>query len=307
MPEELSAHTVGTVFADAVDAAQAGIVAVEGRHRLPATGTVWDVDESGAVIVTASHVVEREDNISIRLGDGKVIPATILGRDLSRDLAVLRAETTEPRPATISGDSARVGTLVMAVGRPFATEPQASLGTVVFVGSIRFRSYRTGCFIHADPALYPGFSGGPLINSVGDVLGINTSGIRQAGSFTIPSDQVSRVVSDIVELGYVRTAWIGITVKRADLPESARSDFPNQQSAVIISGLEPGAPAAEAGLYAGDILVTVDDQPLEDVTDLKQILCDEHIGDPISVVAWRNDTRLEVSVTPVARPEQPCG
>jgi S1-C subfamily serine protease len=298
---------VGNVFADAVDHAQVGVVAVQGRHRLPATGTVWSVDETSAVIVTASHVIEREERITVRLGSGQEVAATLLGRDLSRDLAVLRIETTELTPVTLATAEARVGTLVMAIGRPFATEPQASLGTVVFVGSLRFRSYRTGCLIHADPSLYPGFSGGPLINSEGMVLGINTSGVRQVGSFTIPARQIDRVVADIVELGYVRTAWIGITVKRVELSEAAREAFPDQQTGVVVTGFQENAPASEAGLYVGDILITVDEQPLEDVTDLRQILCDEHIGEPLQTVVWRNDERHDISITPVARPEQPCG
>ena len=246
MPHELSAHMVGNVFADAVDHAQVGVVAVQGRHRLPATGTVWSVDETSAVIVTASHVIEREERITVRLGSGQEVAATLLGRDLSRDLAVLRIETTELTPVTLATAEARVGTLVMAIGRPFATEPQASLGTVVFVGSLRFRSYRTGCLIHADPSLYPGFSGGPLINSEGMVLGINTSGVRQVGSFTIPARQIDRVVADIVELGYVRTAWIGITVKRVELSEAAREAFPDQQTGVVVTGFQENAPASEA-------------------------------------------------------------
>lgn len=303
----LSPADIGNVFADAVDRVSPGVVAVHGRVRLPASGTVWRIEQDGAVIVTASHCVEREENLFIRLPNGHDLPATLLGRDLSRDLAVLRVEFTDLPPVTAATDSARVGTLVMAVGKPFATEPQAALGSVVFVGSIRLRSYRTGCFIHADPTLYPGFSGGPLIDAGGAVLGINSSGIRQAGSFTVPSDQVDRIVQDIVEIGHVRTAWIGITVKRLDLPEEARDVFPDQSVAVMISGIEQGSPAAEVGLHAGDILVSVDEQPLEDVTDLKQILCNEQIGDPLQLVAWRNGARLDVSVVPVARPEQPCG
>lgn len=304
MVQDITPAIVGSVFADAVEFVAPGVVAVNGRVRLPATGTIWRANAEHAVIVTASHSVEREDNLSIRLPEGRPIPATLLGRDLSRDLAVIRVESGDLQSVTIAATNrARVGTLVMAVGRPFATEPQASLGSIIFVGSIRFRSYHTGCFIHADPTMYPGFSGGPLISATGEVLGINTSGVRQAGSFTVPSDQVSRIVRDIVEIGHVRTAWIGITVKRTDLPEALREEFPDQHSAVVISGLEEGAPASIVGLHVGDILVTVDDQPLEDVTDLKQILCEEHIGDPLKIVAWREGARVQIEITPVARPE----
>ncbi len=305
MVHDPTANEIGNAFADAVDRVAPGVVAVLGRQRLPATGTVWRTDETGAVVVTASHVVEREEQISIRLADETDVPATLLGRDLSRDLAILRVETTALSPAPIADYEARVGTLAMAVGRPFVTFTQASFGSVIFVGSFRYRNYRTGRMIHADPTLYPGFSGGPLISSAGDVLGINTSGARQSGGITIPSQQVERVVRDIVEIGYVRTAWVGVTVQQVDLPDHIRQAHPDQETGVMILGIEEGTPAAEAGLYVDDILVTVDDQPLDDVTDLQQLLCDELIGKELKVVAWRGDTRHEVTITPIARPEQP--
>lgn len=305
MADNLSAAQVGNTFADAVERVSPGVVAVLGRKRLPATGTVWQTDDSSAVIVTASHVIEREDQLSIRLADETDVPATLLGRDMTRDLAVLRAETTALEAAPVASDETRVGTLAMAVGRPFVTCTQASFGSVVFVGSLRFRNYPTGQMIHADPTLYPGFSGGPLINATGEVLGINTSGSRQSGSITIPSSQITRIVQDIVEIGYVRTAWVGITVQQVDLPEHIRAERPDQLTGVQVLSVEARTPAETAGLYVNDILVTVDGQPLEDAIDLQQVLCDELIGKSITIVAWRGDTRHEVGVTPVARPEQP--
>jgi S1-C subfamily serine protease len=303
MTDNLSAAQVGNTFADAVERVSPGVVAVLGRKRLPATGTVWDSDETGAVIVTASHAVEREDQISIRLADDTDVAATLLGRDLTRDLAVLRVESAALNAAPIAAEKARVGTLAMAVGRPFVTSTQASFGSVVFVGSLQFRNFPTGQMIHADATLYPGFSGGPLIDAAGEVLGINTSGARQSGSITIPSPCVTRIVKDIVEIGHVRTAWVGITVQQVDLPDHIREEFPDQQTAVRVLGIEEGSPAGAAGLYVDDILVTVGDQPLEDVTDLQHILCDELIGESLTVIAWRAETRLEVNVTPIVRPE----
>lgn len=305
MDQPLSAAQIGTTFADAVERVSPGVVAVLGRKRLPASGTVWQRDDAGAVIVTASHVIEREENLTIRTADDTDVPATLLGRDMTRDLAVLRVESAALDAASIATEDTRVGTLAMAVGRPFVTCTQASFGSVVFVGSLRFRNYPTGQMIHADPTLYPGFSGGPLINAVGEVLGINTSGARQAGSITIPSPQVSRIVQDIVEIGYVRTAWVGITVQQVDLPEHIRVELPDQATGVRVLSVEARTPSADAGLYVDDILVTVADQPLEDVIDLQHILCDELIGEAITFVAWRGDTRHEILVIPVARPEQP--
>lgn len=306
MAQDLSAHQVGNAFAEAVERAAPGVVAVLGRKRLPGTGTVWETGDGGTVVVTASHVVEREEQIAIRLADETEVPATLLGRDLSRDLAVLRAESDGLSPVAVADTEARVGTLAMALGRPFVTSIQASFGAVVFVGSFRYRKHRTNRMIHADPTLYPGFSGGPLINAAGEVLGINTSGARQTGSVTIPAAQVNHVVRDIVEIGYVRAAWIGVTVQQVDLPPHVRQAHPDQETAVMIMSVEEGTPAAEAKLYVGDMLVSLDDQTLEDVTDLQHILSYEQIGKPLGYVAWRGDTRHQGSVTPVARPEQPC-
>lgn len=305
MTNDVSQNQIGEAFADAVERVSPSVVTVLGRKRLPATGVIWQKDESGVVIVTASHVVEREEQISVRFGDETDVPATLLGRDLTRDMAVLHVEHDDASPATISERSARVGTLAMAVGRPVSKCAQASFGSVVFVGSLQFKNYRTGQMIHADPTLYPGFSGGPLINSAGDVLGINTSGAWQSGSITIPADQISQIVGDIVKLGYVRTAWVGITVQQVDLPEHIRQAHPDQQTGVLVLGVEDGAPAATSGLYADDIMVSVDDQPLEDVTDLQQLLCGDLIGESVNVVAWRGTERHEITITPVARPEQP--
>lgn len=305
MTIDITAQQIGNTFADAVERVTPSLVAVLGRSRMPGTGTIWDTDQTGAVIVTASHVVEREELIAIRLADDAEVPATLLGRDLTRDLAVLRVDATDLEAASIASVDARVGTLTMAVGRPFVSCTQASFGSVVFIGSLRNRNPGAGRVIHADATLYPGFSGGPLIDASGDVLGINTSGARQAGGITIPADQVSRVVRDIVEIGYVRTAWVGITLQQIDLPDHVREFHPDQQTGLIVLGIEENTPAADAGLFVDDILVTMDGQPLADVTDLKQVLCDELIGESLTVTAWRGDTRRDIVVTPVARPEQP--
>lgn len=153
-------HHIGEVFADAIERAAPGVVAVHGRRRLPATGTIWSGDDAGTVIVTASHVIEREDKLAIRLPDETAVPVTLVGRDLSRDIAVLRAETGGQTAVSRREGDARVGTMVMAVGRPWAVSPQASFGTINAVGMYRFRRSRSAFVIHADVTMLPGFSGG---------------------------------------------------------------------------------------------------------------------------------------------------
>jgi S1-C subfamily serine protease len=306
MSSDLTPETVGNTFANAVERVSPGVVTVYGRERLPATGTVLFRDDSTTTVITASHVIEREENISVILGDETSYPATLMGRDLNRDLAVLQIESGDIEPVTVDEAEPRVGTLVMAVGRPFVRSLQVSLGAVSVFGSFRIGSKKTRQLIHAETTLYPGFSGGPLIDAAGAVIGINTSGEMQSGSYTIPAAQVMRVAKDILEIGYVRMPWVGITVQQIDLPPHISESLSGQTRGLVVLGVEEGAPSSEAGLLAGDILVAVEDQPLEDVTDLQQPLCDELIGESLTITGWRGDTRHDFVITPTARPEQPC-
>lgn len=302
-PESSSQH-VGDVFADAIERAAPGVVAVHGRRRLPATGTIWSTDDSSAVIVTASHVVEREDKLAIRLPDESQVNVSLVGRDLSRDIAVLRAEATGMTPVTRRDGDARVGTMVMAVGRPWAVSPQASFGTINAVGMYRFRRSRSAFVIHADVTMLPGFSGGPLIDAAGQVLGINTSGLGRWGGVTIPVDQIERVTNDIVQYGYVRTAWIGVTVQPVELPAQSRDAFADQDTGLLVSGIAPGSPAEGAGLFVGDILVTLAGQPLTDPLDLKHLLGGDLIGTSLDIAALRGGAAQTFAVEPVEHPEQ---
>ena len=295
---------IGEVFADAVERAAPGVVAVHGRRRLPATGTTWSVDGANTVVVTASHVIEREENLAIRLPDESRVPATLVGRDLSRDIAVLRAETASLAPITRREGEARVGSMVMAVGRPWAVSPQASFGTVNAVGMYRFRRSRSAFVIHADVTMLPGFSGGPLIDATGAVMGINTSGLGRWGGVTIPVDQIQRVADDIVAYGYVRNAWIGVTVQPVELPAQSREGLDGQDTGLLVAGIAAESPASRAGLLVGDILVTLAGQPLTDPLDLKHLLGGDLIGTSLDLAGLRGGAAQTFTVEPVEHPDQ---
>lgn len=303
MSEDSQRSTIGEQFADAVEHVAPAVVTVQGRRRLPGTGVALAVEDASSVIVTASHVVEREDNLAIHLGDGMKVPATLLGRDLSRDLAVLRAETTSLPAASDRQRAPRVGTFVMAVGRPWAFAPQATFGTVNAVGQIHSRRAGGIQLIHTDVTMLPGFSGGPLIDGDGHVAGINTSGLLRMANITIPIDQVRAVSADILAFGYVRSGWIGVTVQPVTLPAHARGETEESESGLLVSGIAEGSPAANAGLLLGDILVSVADGPLADATDLKHALGSEQIGQPLDFGVLRGGARQTVSITPVERPD----
>lgn len=308
--ENTSLSALSESFADAVEKVAPSVVSVHGRRRLPGTGTVWKANDA-LFIVTASHIVEREEHIGISLGDREPIEATLISRDFGCDLAVLRVDGLDAEPITLRERPARVGNLVLAVGRPFST-PSATFGSITSIGSIRFRRFQTPTLIHAEATPLPGFSGGPLIDVDGAAIGINTSGLMRRGRplggntgiVTIPSQQVDAIVADIVEYGHVRYGWIGVAVQPVELPESSRESVNEQELGLLITGVTAGSPAAIAGLVVSDILIAMGDQTLTDIADLQQILTGRQIGKAIAVHVLRGGTPITIEVTPVARPER---
>ena len=291
-------------LADAVASVGQSIVAVFGRRRLPGTGVVWQTDDDATWIVTASHVVEREENLSVGLADGREIAATVQGRDVSRDLAVLKIARIDTAPISLQERAARVGQIVLAVGRPGVTDPQASFGIIVAIGTSSWRWNSRGRLIHSEVTFLPGFSGGPLITPAAEVVGINTSGLTRGGGVTIPADQVRRIVSDIITFGYPRAGWIGVTVQQAAIAESLRESVGDQEAGLLVVGIAAESPAQAAGLLVGDMLVTLADQPLSDVGDLQLLLDGDQISKVLTAGVLRGGTLTSVDVTPIERPGQ---
>ena len=291
-------------FADAVERASVSTVTVYGRRRRPASGTVWSVNDGHAYIVTASHVVEREDQLAIGI-DGEPVAATLLGRDVSRDIAILRVESDALTPIQVRESESRVGTLVLAVGYVGNRTISASFGVVNSVGSLWSRRRASAAVIYADVAMLPGFSGGALIDATGSALGINTSGLTRDGSgVTIPATQVSRIVNEIVEFGQVRNGWIGITSQAVDLPEQARESVNGQEVGLLIVGIAPESPATTAGLYVGDILVSLGEHPTADASDLQHLLGGNQIDQPLNATILRGGNKQTLEVVPTVRPER---
>ncbi len=191
MTEVLS--QLSDALAAAVESAGASVVRVEGRRRIPASGVVWSAD---GVIVTAHHVVEQDDDIGIGLPDGREVTATLIGRDPTTDLALLRAQATALQPAQwASAEELKVGHLALALARP-GQNTMATLGIV----SALSKDWRTPTggqldhYLQTDIVMYPGFSGGPLVSAKGQVMGMNTSALLRGISLAIPAATVRRVL-----------------------------------------------------------------------------------------------------------------
>ncbi|MCC6905340.1 MAG: trypsin-like peptidase domain-containing protein [Anaerolineae bacterium] len=268
--------------ADAVEKAGASIVRVEGRRRLPASGIVWAAD---GVIVTAHHVVTRDDGLRVGLPGGSTVAAAFVGRDPSTDLAVLKADITGLTTASwVEPGAARVGELVLAAGRPGA-HVQATLGVISALNG----GWRTPAgghvdqFVQADIVMYPGFSGGPLINAEGVFVGLMTSGLVRGMSLAIPVMTVGRVAEALLRDGYIRRGYLGVSAQPARLPEPLQREL-KQETGLLIVGVEAGSPAETAGLMLGDTIVTFNNQPMRSMDDLLAALADPAIVDAESSI-----------------------
>ena len=282
-------------LADVVDAAAPGVARVAARRRHAASGVVWS--EEG-VVVTAHHVIEREDDITVTFDGGTAIEAELVGRDPSTDVAVLKAQATGLRTATWADDaSARVGHLVLALGRP-ANGVAATLG-VVSALSGPWRTPAGGSldrYLQTDVVMYPGFSGGPLVDSAGGVLGINTSALVRGVALTVTRTSLNGIVETLLSHGRIRRGYLGIGTQPVALPDRLR-ELTGQDSGLLVSSVQPDSPADKAGFLLGDTLVELDGKSVSVPDDLMSLLSGTIIGRSTSARVVRGGELVQLDVT----------
>jgi S1-C subfamily serine protease len=257
-------------LAQAVQTAAPSVVRVDDGSRLTATGIVWTAD---GVIVTTSHGVERDEALEIELGDGTRHAATLVGRDPTTDIAVLRVRATGLSPVRrADAEEVRVGHLVVALGRPGASGLQATIGII----SARQDSQTGGHEVHilyTDAVLYPGFSGGPLVSTSGRVVGLNNRMFGRGVGVALGIPMITRVVDDVLVHGRVRRGYLGIATQPVVLQESLRQALNlKQEHALLIVQVKSGSPADEGDLLIGDILLSINDEAIAGVDDLRRHL-----------------------------------
>jgi S1-C subfamily serine protease len=285
-------------LADAVAQAGRSIVRVDARNRQPASGIVWSSD---GLIVTADHVVERDDDLGIGLPDGQSVRARLVGRDPGSDLALLKAEATGLTPIA-RGGAARIGSLALIVARP-GPDLMASLGTVSAVsGPIRTRrGGRLDGLIATDATFYPGFSGAPLIAASGAAVGLATSRFRggRGSGVIIPLASVERTVAALSAHGRVRRGFVGIGSQPVQLPTALRErlGLADQETGLLVVTVEAGGPAEQAGLMLGDIVVAFGGEAVRDPGELRDLLGSERVGQQATLRIVRGGEPRELALT----------
>ena len=285
---------LSNALAAATETAGAGVVRVEARPRLPASGIIWSAD---GVIVTAHHVVEQEDNIAIGLADGKTTTAKLIGRDPTTDLAVLRTQATNLTTRTWADPSAfKVGHLVLALGRP-EQSVMATLGVVSALGD----AWRTPAggrldrYLQTDVVMYPGFSGGPLVDANGQLIGLNTSALLRGVSLTVPAATLKSVVETLLTKGHISRGYLGVGAQPVRLSEALAKQL-NQETGLLAVSVEPGGPAEKAGIFMGDTLVALDGKPIRHLDDLLAALSSDRVGTKVAARLVRGGQLSDVSV-----------
>lgn len=281
-------------LAGAVERAGASIVRVDARRRQSATGVVW----SDGVVLTADHVLEREEDLTVGLPDGRKVAATIAGRDPGTDIALLRVEGAGAS-AIQRGPAPKVGHLALVVARPGAGL-ETSIGVVsALVGAARTRrGGQLEGIIRTDATLYPGFSGGPLVDASGRMVGLATSYFGQGTGLAIPLETVDRVATALLSHGRVKRGYLGVTSQPVALPEALRTRHGlGQESGLLVVGVEAGGPAEQSGLMMGDVVVTLGGQPIRDTEDLRTALGPERVGQATAVRVVRGGEPRDLTVT----------
>ncbi len=262
-------------------------------------------------ILTNSHVVHGAKKLEVALTNGDSFAATLIGEDPASDLAVIRVNASDlPYGMLGDSDSLRVGQLVIAIGNPLGFQSTVSTGVISALGrTMRSQSGRLiENIIQTDVPLNPGNSGGPLVDSRGKVIGINTAiiAIAQGISFSIPINTAKWVVPQLLTQGRVRRSYLGIVGNQRPLDRRlARFHELASKNVVEVMSVEPDGPAAQAGLIKGDLVVAINENDIAGVDDLHRFLSKWPVGDPVTLTVVRGKGKLEFQVVPVEAIESP--
>lgn len=277
----------------------------EYRHRQRSGGSGVIVDKEG-YILTNNHVIEGADKVKVRLNDGREFIATVKGQDSRTDLAVLHIKAKD-LPVAFLGDSdkSEVGEWAIAIGSPFGLEHTVTVGVISAKGRSGLGTGTYEDFVQTDASINPGNSGGPLINIDGEVIGINAM-IIQPGTgigFAIPINTAKQILNDLIKTGKVVRPWLGVSVQ--DLtPEMIEHFKVKEKEGVLVGQVYQGTGAEKAGLASGDIIKSVEDKPIKNVSELVKEIQRKKVGQKLKLGIVRDGKAMTIEVTTSAMPDK---
>jgi S1-C subfamily serine protease len=287
---------LSNALAQATDRAATNTVAVHAEARGSSSGVIW---RSG-IIVTSEHALRRDDEIHVTLADGRVVPATLAGRDPSTDLAVLKCAEAAT-PVTEFGDAAAIkpGSLTLVVGRTRASGPVAALGVVSLATTERktWTGASLAPYIRLDVALSPTAAGAAAVDAHGRIFGIATPRFARFGAIAVPASTVNTVVETLLQKGRIPRGYLGVGLQPVRLPEALRQSLHREQkTAAIILEVESESPAHKAGLVIGDIVVSLSGQPVARLEDVHSQLQGAAIGKSLTLGFVRSGGLQETTI-----------
>ena len=292
---------LSNALAQATDGAAASAVAIHTESRGSSSGVVW----RPGVIATADHALRRDEEIHVTLPDGRVVPAALVGRDPSSDLAALRCPEASTAPAEFGDAGAlRPGSLALVVGRTRVSGPVAALGVVSLVAAER-RTWTGASFspyIRLDVSVQPTAVGGVVVDGHGRMVGIATPRFARFGAIAIPASVVNGVVDTLLQKGHIPHGYLGVGLQPVRLPDALRQSLPHREkTAAIVLEVEPEGPAHKAGIVIGDIFVSLGGQPVTRLEDVHSQLHGCAIGKPLALKFVRGGAVQEASLVVAER------
>jgi len=273
-------------------------------RRATSLGSGFIIDAADGLVVTNNHVIEGADEINVIFQDDTSLRAEVVGRDPKTDLALLRIPVSAARPLTAvrfgDSDAMRVGDWVIAIGNPFGLGGTVTAGII----SARARDIQAGPyddFLQTDASINRGNSGGPMFNMAGEVIGINTAIYSPTGAsvgigFAVPSTLAQGVIAQLREFGRTRRGWLGVRIQGVT-DEIAESLGLDRARGALIASVTPGGPAADGGIQPGDVVLSFDGRPVEEMRRLPRIVADTRVEARVPVEVWRRGRLVEVEVT----------
>jgi len=289
-------------LAQMTEQAAASAVAVHGEPRGSSSGVIW----RPGVVVTAEHALRHDEGLAVTLPGGRVAAATLVGRDPSTDLAILKCSDATPGNVELAAslELLKPGSLTLVIGRTRASGPVAALGIVSLVATER-RSWTGGSlspYIRLDVGLQPTAVGGAVVNAQGAVVGIATPRFARFGAIVIPASQIDRIADLLLQKGHIPRGYLGVGLQTVRVPEALRESLQRgEKTGAIVLEVESPSPAQQAGLVIGDVLLALAGQPVTRFEDVQSHLAGENIGKSLPAKILRGGAILELNIVVAER------